>query len=750
MKGTEVKIGYLNCNGILEAGHSEYLNNDKNLLQLDILVIAETKLTENVEDRYLNEKLREFSILGRFDISDHKKHMGLLIMKPREARDIHLKNIAEFKDSSCQVLVYAINDVKFAFIYLRPNAGNKDQISKILNDYKCSEVDVIMGDLNMNPRISFDNDRLKQLCENKKEQALKEVTTTQKNQLDHILVSTRLKGHVFVTSFFNFISDHKSIVIRIGENELKDEVVQSLNLRCQKYMKKECKAEENSVTECVKIETSKVTEEYQTQDPYESLEGDNWLNDSVINAYGNLVQESIDDIFVFSSFFYITLQNDPQRAKRQTRGTNIFRKKYVFFPIHDVNHWYLVIVDTANDCIESVDPLVYKTSLSKKQARLKQRLMRRDIMEYLKSLQDFPQHKQYSSKANESMPDQTNGHDCGVFMLMFLKYKSLNKSYDFTQDDMDSFRRMIKEELQMKALNVPEISEIIEDMEVNDEEEVEHNDHPMKPPQFSNTCSTLCWLNSMLQFLIEIIEFTETESYLKSMLINFKHSNRINSANELRMRLSELRPELQQGQQDPFQFFEAISLFPDVERLSLTEASILHLSTKTKCLRDETHMYEHENDYSYFMEIDVPDRRDGLQAAIEQALMTPELLSDWRCDICHLYGGLKYQFLADLNMPKFMIVKIKRGKRDNIGNLFKDQRPVDAAETIRITSKEGREHQYNLCGIITHYGHSIESGHYVAEIKKQNIWWKCNDSRVFQIDHKNLSTSGYGYLYRKC
>ena len=116
----------------------------------------------------------------------------------------------------------------------------------------------------------------------------------------------------------------------------------------------------------------------------------------------------------------------------------------------------------------------------------------------------------------------------------------------------------------------------------------------------------------MIQFLIKIIEFTETESYLKGMLIDFKHSNRINSANELRIRLSELRPELHQGQQDPFQFFEAISLFPDAERLSLTEASILHLSTKTQCLRDETHMYEHENDFSYFMGIDVPDRRDGL------------------------------------------------------------------------------------------------------------------------------------------
>ena len=149
--------------------------------------------------------------------------------------------------------------------------------------------------------------------------------------------------------------------------------------------------------------------------------------------------------------------------------------------------------------------------------------MRTQIMEYLKSLKDFPRHKQYSSKANESIPDQTNGHDCGVFMLMFLKYKSIDKSYNFTQDDMDSFRKIIKEELQMQSLKIPEIEEIIEDMEVNEEEQVEHNIHSLKPPQFSNTCSTLCWLNSMLQFLIEIIEFTETESYLKSMLINFKH-----------------------------------------------------------------------------------------------------------------------------------------------------------------------------------------------------------------------------------
>ena len=42
----EIKTGYLNINGLREADHAVYLNNDKHLLNLDLLVIAETKLTE--------------------------------------------------------------------------------------------------------------------------------------------------------------------------------------------------------------------------------------------------------------------------------------------------------------------------------------------------------------------------------------------------------------------------------------------------------------------------------------------------------------------------------------------------------------------------------------------------------------------------------------------------------------------------------------------------------------------------------
>ena len=38
----EVKVGYLNVNGLLDANHGAYINNDKNIMNLDILVLAET------------------------------------------------------------------------------------------------------------------------------------------------------------------------------------------------------------------------------------------------------------------------------------------------------------------------------------------------------------------------------------------------------------------------------------------------------------------------------------------------------------------------------------------------------------------------------------------------------------------------------------------------------------------------------------------------------------------------------------
>ena len=40
----ELKIGYLNINGLVDGNHIEYLNADHNLCNLDVIILAETKL----------------------------------------------------------------------------------------------------------------------------------------------------------------------------------------------------------------------------------------------------------------------------------------------------------------------------------------------------------------------------------------------------------------------------------------------------------------------------------------------------------------------------------------------------------------------------------------------------------------------------------------------------------------------------------------------------------------------------------
>ena len=129
---------------------------------------------------------------------------------------------------------------------------------------------------------------------------------------------------------------------------------------------------------------------------------------------------------------------------------------------------------------------------------------------------------------NQSIPKQTNGHDCGVFMLMFMKYTASKKDFDFTQRDMLSIRKSIEEELKNNTLNLPESSRNI----ISEEGSMSKEIRTVIPPRFSNSCMTMCWLNSMLHIIIKTIEFTGVESSLKDLLIQFKNSGEINPPNK--------------------------------------------------------------------------------------------------------------------------------------------------------------------------------------------------------------------------
>ena len=97
-----------------------------------------------------------------------------------------------------------------------------------------------MGDLNLSHRIAKDQDKLNNLCQDNKVSMLNEITRSMSyNQLDYVLIDRKLKERSFVTSYHNFISDHKSIIARIGweGNSLRDEIRMKINFDKESHLK---------------------------------------------------------------------------------------------------------------------------------------------------------------------------------------------------------------------------------------------------------------------------------------------------------------------------------------------------------------------------------------------------------------------------------------------------------------------------------------------------------------------------------
>ena len=233
----EIKLGYLNINGLLDGNHAEYLNKDRNLLNIDLLVLAETKLNSSMKTSNISNIFTNWDILERHDSNDKLKHMGLLMVTPKKFtgkikepfKVLEYQSIKRNNQLQIQfIMVKVMPSINAGFIYCRttPSDSEVKKIIKISND--CS---ALLGDLNLSPRNEFDLKKIKEICQKKKSLALKEVTRcTSNNQVDHILVNDKLLKMTYATSFFNFISDHKSIVLRIGSqhNKIRGEILEKV------------------------------------------------------------------------------------------------------------------------------------------------------------------------------------------------------------------------------------------------------------------------------------------------------------------------------------------------------------------------------------------------------------------------------------------------------------------------------------------------------------------------------------------
>ena len=149
----EVKVGYLNINGLSDGNHSKYLNSDHNLMNLDILVLAETKLDESDAAQKAVEDLDNWILIGRYDSEDGKKHMGLLLLSSlSSSMSNQIQSVTHQvvqRNGKLQIqglIVRLTNGFNLGFIYCR--SGPNDSEIKAINKH-FDECTAIMGDFNL-------------------------------------------------------------------------------------------------------------------------------------------------------------------------------------------------------------------------------------------------------------------------------------------------------------------------------------------------------------------------------------------------------------------------------------------------------------------------------------------------------------------------------------------------------------------------------------------------------------------------
>lgn len=179
-----------------------------------------------------------------------------------------------------------------------------------------------------------------------------------------------------------------------------------------------------------------------TMDDLGTLYGQNWLNDQIMNMYGDLVMDSVPEkVHFFNSFFYDKLRTKGyDGVKRWTKNVDIFQKDLLLIPIHLEVHWSLVSVDIPRKAITYFDS-----------QRTLNRRCPKHIFKYLqaeaikKDQQDFLTGWKGFFKMNVGR--QNNDSDCGAFVLQYCKCLALGQPFSFGQQDMPRLRRQMYKEL---------------------------------------------------------------------------------------------------------------------------------------------------------------------------------------------------------------------------------------------------------------------------------------------------------------
>ena len=418
-----MKIGYLNLNDMKVGLHSEYVNADKNLMNLDVLCLSDTRLTKERRTEEVKVSLPNWEVIYRDDCADGREHMGMLFLVPvakafqkklKLFKFIGTESIkGKIKKPNERVQVQVVHckysEERISFLYARTTPSIKEA-KEIYEITKTSSY--LLGDLNLCGTEESDEQKLKIICGKDKIRHLNQITTVRGNQPDHIIVAKDRKHTVYSDSFFNYASDHKGIILRIS-HYANDEVIEDMS------------GTDHIIIEPSPEEIQKVPQTKLNQEP---LEGTNWLDDIIINEYCSLLMQKFSDIFVYSTYFsqsFFTLNRDYENVKRYSKSTDIFKCRIVMFPLLELSHWFLAVYEVEDNKLYIMDPYTQNQSHDHIFNEHMQRLKKIETYFLQKHFESEKQDKWVNAllsvKMPPAIPEQLDGHNCGVFLLEFAR-----------------------------------------------------------------------------------------------------------------------------------------------------------------------------------------------------------------------------------------------------------------------------------------------------------------------------------------
>ncbi|XP_068137217.1 sentrin-specific protease 5 [Hyperolius riggenbachi] len=177
-------------------------------------------------------------------------------------------------------------------------------------------------------------------------------------------------------------------------------------------------------------------------DDLATLDGQNWINDQVINMYGELIMDTVPDkVHFLNSFFHRQLMTKGYNGvKRWTKKVDVFKKIMLLIPIHLEVHWSLITVNIPKKLISFYDSqgIHFKFCVENIRKYLVTEAKEKGYPEFLDGWQ---------TAVTKCIPQQKNDSDCGVFVLQYCKCLALEQPFQFSQEDMPRVRKRIYKEL---------------------------------------------------------------------------------------------------------------------------------------------------------------------------------------------------------------------------------------------------------------------------------------------------------------